>query len=183
MTSRSEGFGNVAPEAAACGARVAAPNVIGLREAIVDGETGRLFAADASDDDVADLLDAWMSAPHDVRACAATTRETFSPEVLTDRYLEIYGRSEQRLRGRPAPPVSTPETPHLLEHLARQPGWRASFTRGAAADLASAGYRRLALDALRMTLESSGDPLFSGRTLRDVVSVGRRLVVGRRVSV
>ena len=183
MTSRSEGFGNVAPEAAACGARVAAPNVIGLREAIVDGETGRLFAADASDDDVADLLDAWMSAPHDVRACAATTRETFSPEVLTDRYLEIYGRSEQRLRGRPAPPVSTPETPHLLEHLARQPGWRASFTRGAAADLASAGYRRLALDALRMTLESSGDPLLSGRTLRDVVSVGRRLVVGRRVSV
>ncbi|MEO7996050.1 MAG: glycosyltransferase, partial [Gemmatimonadaceae bacterium] len=48
MTSITEGFGNVAPEAAACGARVAAPNVMGLREAIVDGVTGRLFAADAS---------------------------------------------------------------------------------------------------------------------------------------
>ena len=183
MTSRSEGFGNVAPEAAACGARVAAPDVIGLREAIVDGETGRLFAANASDDDVAQLLDGWMSEPHDVRACAATTRAAYSPEVLTDRYLEIYGRREQRLRRRPALRVTTPETPHLLEHLARQPRWRASFTRGAAADLASAGYRRLALDALRMTLEASGDPLLSGRTLRDVVSVGRRLVVGRRASV
>jgi glycosyltransferase involved in cell wall biosynthesis len=42
MTSRAEGFGNVAPEAAACGARVAAPDVMGLREAIVDGETGML---------------------------------------------------------------------------------------------------------------------------------------------
>ena len=56
MTSRSEGFGNVAPEAAACGARVAAPDVMGLREAIVDGVTGMLYPAAASDDEVADRV-------------------------------------------------------------------------------------------------------------------------------
>jgi glycosyltransferase involved in cell wall biosynthesis len=180
MTSRSEGFGNVAPEAAACGARVAAPDVIGLREAIVDGETGRLFPLTASDDEVAELVQGWLDAPHDVHACSAAAREAFSPEVLTAGYRAIYGRREQRLLQRKAEPVTTAEMPLLLEHLGRQPAWRASFTRGAAAELASAGYRRLALDALRMTLETSSDPFLSSRTLRDLVSVGRRLVTPRR---
>jgi glycosyltransferase involved in cell wall biosynthesis len=180
MTSRSEGFGNVAPEAAACGARVAAPDVIGLREAIVDGETGRLFGAKATDHEVAEQLHAWMSAPHDMRACSDATRAAFSASVLTDRYLEIFGRKEQRLLGSRAAPVTTPETPLLLEHLSKQPAWRASFTRGAARDFAAAGYRRLALDALRMTFEASGRQVVSTQSLRDLVSVGRRLVVGRR---
>jgi glycosyltransferase involved in cell wall biosynthesis len=182
MTSRSEGFGNVAPEAAACGARVAAPDVIGLREAIVDGETGRLFPATASDDEVAELVQGWLDSPHDKNACSAAAREAFSPELLTARYREIYGRREQRLLRTRTEPVATAELPILLEHLGRQPAWRASFTRGAAADLASAGYRRLALDALRMTLETSSDPFLSSRTLRDVVSVGRRLVARRQAS-
>ena len=68
----------MAPEAAACGARVAAPDVIGLREAIVNGETGHLFAAGASDDDVAGQLGAWMAAPHDMRACSEATRAAFA---------------------------------------------------------------------------------------------------------
>jgi hypothetical protein len=182
VTSRAEGFGNVAPEAAACGARVAAPDVIGLREAIVDGETGRLFPATASDDEVAELVQGWLDSPHDKNACSAAAREAFSPELLTARYREIYGRREQRLLRTRTEPVATAELPILLEHLGRQPAWRASFTRGAAADLASAGYRRLALDALRMTLETSSDPFLSSRTLRDVVSVGRRLVARRQAS-
>jgi glycosyltransferase involved in cell wall biosynthesis len=180
MTSRSEGFGNVAPEAAACGARVAAPDVMGLREAIVPGKTGRLFAADASDDDVAAELHAWMAEPHDMQACSAATRAAFSPSVLAELYLGIYARSEQRLLRTPAAPVTTAETPLLLDYLARQGRWRAAFTRGAAADFARAGYHRLALEALRMTYQASGDGLLSRQALRDLMSMGRRLVVGRR---
>ena len=180
MTSISEGFGNVAPEAAACGARVAAPDAIGLREAIVDGVTGRLFAADASDDDVAGQLHAWMAAPHDMRACSDAARTAFSPAVLAELYLAIYRRREQRLLRTPAAPVVTPETPMLLELLARQSSWRATFNRGAATDLAQAGYHRLALDALRMTYGTSGRRILTRQALRDFVSVGRRMVVGRR---
>ncbi|MBI3791233.1 MAG: glycosyltransferase, partial [Gemmatimonadetes bacterium] len=47
MTSRTEGFGMVAAEAAACGARVAAPDQVGFRESVIAGVTGILFPHDA----------------------------------------------------------------------------------------------------------------------------------------
>ena len=180
MTSRSEGFGNVAPEAAACGARVAAPDVMGLREAIVDGVTGRLFAADASDDTVADLLHAWMQAPHDPAAVSAVTRATFSASVLAERYLAIYGRRDLRLAAVRPSPAPFRERALLLQHLERQRGWRASFARGSAGELAVAGYAKEALDALGVAFRSAPREFLSAGSLRQLVVAGRHVVARPR---
>src|SRR4051812_23020250 len=137
MTSRSEGFGNVAPEAAACGARVAAPNVMGLREAIVPGVTGMLYPAGASDDEVAELLQAWLDAPHDVAQCSENAKREFSPSVMLDGYAAIWNRDRQKVRDETRAATSTsinadePGMPVLLDHLARQRRWRASVSRQA----------------------------------------------------
>jgi len=174
ITSISEGFGNVAPEAAACGARVAAPDVLGLREAVVDGVTGRLFPADASDDDVASSLRDWLSAPHDAAACADATCREFSPAVMVDAYTAVYQRNEQRLAAtRAAAPPDTPEVRHLLRHLARQGTWRAEFARGAAVDLAGAGYTREAVHALSMALQDAPRQFLTRGAARQLISVGR----------
>src|SRR5207248_3694108 len=57
LTSRHEGWGLAATEAAASGVPTAGPDVVGLRRAIIPGVTGALFPADASDDEVAEC--AW----------------------------------------------------------------------------------------------------------------------------
>lgn len=174
ITSLSEGFGNVAPEAAACGARVAAPDVLGLREAIVDGVTGRLFPADASDDDAASMIRDWLAAPHDPAACADATCREFSPAVMVDAYLAIYQRNEQRFAAtRPAAPPDTPEVRHLIRHLARQGAWRAEFARDAAVDLARAGYTREAVHALSMALQDAPGQFLTRGAARQLISVGR----------
>jgi glycosyltransferase involved in cell wall biosynthesis len=161
ITSQREGFGNVAPEAAACGARVAAPDVMGLREAMVDGVTGRLFAADASDDVVANMLQQWMESPHDMDACASAARSTYSPSVLADKYVSLYSRTEQKLATHSAREVEYPERGMLLEHLSRQRVWRARAANQAALDYASAGYADLALSALAAGFRASPRQLAS----------------------
>ena len=180
ITSRSEGFGNVAPEAAACGARVAAPNVLGLREAVVDGVTGRLFGADASDDQVAAELEEWLGQPHDTAACAAAAHATFSASVLADRYLEIYRRPAQRLLGAPVAPVPFPEQEMLLDYMVRLRGWRAAFARSAAIDLARAGYPSLALAALGDAFRSAPRQFLRRAALRELLSTGRHIAVSPR---
>jgi hypothetical protein len=182
MTSTSEGFGNVAPEAAACGARVAAPDVMGLREAIMPGATGQLFAADATDDEVADQLQAWIDGPHDMGECAARASAEFSPVVMLDGYRAIWERREQRLhvggasgvaesdRGADAPGIAV-----LRDHLVRQRRWRALVSRQAAQDLAEKGYRKLALEALLDSFRASPAQFFRPRALRELASTGARL--------
>jgi glycosyltransferase involved in cell wall biosynthesis len=181
ITSITEGFGNVAPEAAACGARVAAPDVMGLREAIVDGVTGRLFPADTSDDEVAARLDAWLAEPHDPVAISEATKREFSPTVMVDAYLSIYSRTEQRLApaNRPSPP-DTPEHRYLIEHLERQRGWRAEFARKAAVDLAHSGYRKRALEALGEAFRLAPRQFVSKAAARQLLSVGKNMIFGRR---
>lgn len=155
MTSRSEGFGNVAPEAAACGARVAAPDVMGLREAVLPGVTGMLYPAAASDDDVAGRIQSWLDGPHDMGACADAARAEFSPSVMMDKYLDIYARAEQRVvPSRPAP-AADPELADLLVHLVRQREWRAAAAREAAVDFAGAGYTGLAMGALGIAFRAA----------------------------
>jgi glycosyltransferase involved in cell wall biosynthesis len=181
ITSLSEGFGNVAPEAAACGARVAAPDVLGLREAVLDGVTGRLFPATASDDDVAARLESWLSEDHDPAACADATRQEFSPAVMVDAYTAIYQRKEQRLATRKAPaPPDTPEVRHLMGHLARQGGWRAEFARSAAVELAAAGYKREAFHALSSAFRDAPGQFLSRAAARQVMIVGRCALASRR---
>lgn len=185
MTSTSEGFGNVAPEAAACGARVAAPDVMGLREAIVPGVTGMLYPSGASDDEVAERLQAWLAEPHDMRACAEAACTEFSPTVMLDGYAEIWQRREQRLRaGAPSSATTraedAPGMAVLFEHLERQRTWRANFSRQAAADLAAAGYRGLALHALAGGFRASPKQFLSRSGLRHLASTGVRLAVPAR---
>jgi len=180
ITSLSEGFGNVAPEAAACGARVAAPDVLGLREAIVDGVTGKLFPATASDADVAARIDDWLAAPHDPAACAAATCREFAPAVMVDAYTAIYQRQEQRLaRGKATAPPDTPEVRHLMGHLARQGAWRAEFARNAAVDLAGSGYKREAIYALSSAFRDAPGQFLNRAAVRQVLSVGRSALARR----
>jgi hypothetical protein len=181
ITSITEGFGNVAPEAAACGARVAATNVMGLREAVVDGVTGMLFPADEPDDQVAARLDAWLARPHDPTVTSEAAKREFSPIVMVDAYVAIYTRKEQR----PAPPdrrlpPDSAEVRHLRNHLERQRGWRAEFARKAAVDFAHGGYRKLALGVLREAFELAPRQFLTTKAARQLLSVGKNLVVGRR---
>jgi hypothetical protein len=183
MTSKSEGFGNVAPEAAACGARVAAPDVMGLREAIVPGLTGLLYPAAASDEEVADQLQAWIERPHDMQACSDNARREFSPAAMLDGYAAIYDRREQKLRGAPSAASTAigateregPGMAVLLEHLQRQRRWRATVSRQAAEDLAGAGYRTLALQVLARGFRTSPRQFLSPAAVRQLASTGVRL--------
>jgi glycosyltransferase involved in cell wall biosynthesis len=180
ITSISEGFGSVAPEAAACGARVAATDVIGLREAVVDGVTGMLFPAEAPDADVAARLDAWLAAPHDMVACADAAKREFSPSVMVDGYLSIFERGEQRVVRAPAVrSADEPEVGHLLRHLEQQRRWRARFSRGAAVDLAGAGFRREAMAALGIAFRAAPLEFLAPVVARQLLSVGKR-VASRR---
>lgn len=148
ITSRTEGFGLVAPEAAACGARVAAPDIMGLREAVIDGVTGRLFAADASDESVAAFIRSWLREAHDPIACSESARSAFSPALHADKYIDIYSRHEQLTVDVVPPPKPFAEQPLLLAHLKRQRVWRSNASRKMAYDLAAAGYGDLSVEAL-----------------------------------
>ncbi|MBC8088880.1 MAG: glycosyltransferase family 4 protein [Phycisphaerae bacterium] len=178
MTSLTEGFGNVAPEAAACGARVAAPDVMGLREAIVDRVTGRLFPADADDATVAAMLHDWIQQPHDSDAVAAATRREFSPTVMMDAYAAIYERQTPRLWPadvRPAPRV-TREMPLLLEHLKKQRTWRAEFEWKAAMDLGNAGLGQETRQAMTMALRTAPAQFANARSARQFVRMSRAIM-------
>jgi hypothetical protein len=181
MTSRSEGFGNVAPEAAACGARVAAPDVMGLREAVIDGETGMLYPAAASDDEVAGRIAQWLESPHDVARCAEAARGVFSADTMVERYAAIYARTEQRLHGEVDGGARTHESDApgmalLVEHLGRQRRWRATVSRQAAAELARAGRRREALRVLADGFRAVPTQLLSATALRQLAHAGAGLV-------
>ncbi len=177
MTSLSEGFGNVAPEAAACGARVAAPDVLGLREAVVDGVTGRLFAANQDDDSVAAMLSEWMATPHDGNAVAAAARREFSPTVMMDAYASIYARRSPRLVGvRPAVTNVPAEMPLLLEHLHRQREWRADFTWKAAMNLGDAGMGRATRRAMALALRTAPSQFVNATGARQFVRMTRAIV-------
>ena len=176
MTSRSEGFGNVAPEAAACGARVVAPDVMGLREAIIDGVTGNLFPADAGDEEAAEMILEWMALPSGIQARSEAARDAFSPDVMMDRYQQIYERREQLLAGaRGQAPVDAAKIDHLREHLAKQRMWRAAAATEAAAGLARDGYKRLAMRALRLAYRAAPAQLVTRSGSRELLSTALRV--------
>ena len=179
MTSRTEGFGNVAPEAAACGAWVVAPDVMGLNEAVIDGITGNLFPAAASDDEAAEMIAGWMSAPRDPDACSLAAREAFAPAAMMDGYERIYNRREQRLVTPPPRPAADPSLSHLYEHLEKQCGWRAAAAREAAVGLAADGYSNLALGALGIAFRAKPRQFLSPTGLRQLVSTVRRIPTRR----
>ena len=174
MTSRTEGFGNVAPEAAACGAWVVAPDVMGLNEAVVDGVTGNLFPADASDDDAAEMIAGWMSERRDAQQVSDAARREFAPSVMMDGYQRIYDRREQLVTA-PTPKTDDASLSHLHEHLAKQRSWRASAARDAAVGLAADGRATLALGALGIAFRAEPRQFLSGAGIRTLLSTMRRI--------
>jgi hypothetical protein len=179
MTSRTEGFGNVAPEAAACGARVLAPAVMGLSEAIIPGVTGTLFPPNATDDEVAALAASLMARSHDLRECAEAARAEFSPSVMMDGYVRIYERREQLLRSRSPVPPDEPGMEVLRKHLAMQRRWRGLSARQAAADFARAGQRDNAVSALRMAFRTEPSQFAKPAALRQLLSTVGQIALPR----
>lgn len=176
MTSKSEGFGNVAPEAAACGAWVVAPDVMGLNEAILDGVTGNLFPSGASDDEAAELIAGWMHARRDANATSEVARREFGSGAMMDAYEQIYHRRQQRLVAKAAPSAQhSTRYEHLDAHLAKQRTWRAAAAREAAIGLANDGRTQLALGALGVAFRAEPSQFLSGQGFRQLLSTVRRL--------
>jgi glycosyltransferase involved in cell wall biosynthesis len=104
LASRYEGLPMVVLEAGACGAPTVATNVAGIREVIVNGETGWLACASGADA-LAAVMARLMRAPESERhAMGDRAREfvvkQFSLESVLDRWEELYaellGRREMR---------------------------------------------------------------------------------------
>jgi glycosyltransferase involved in cell wall biosynthesis len=150
MTSPSEGFGWVAVEAAASGARTLAPRVVGLTETVIDGVTGSLFPPDASDDEVAGRVLAMLEQRDGVaemRRRSEVARDTFSLERMTRAYLEIYSRTDIRLAANapavlPVPP--DPATAVLFQRLQAMRKWRVRTRLDEVSRLLEADYTTLA---------------------------------------
>ncbi len=153
MTSRSEGFGYTAIEAAASGAISIVPDLLGLREAVIDGCNGTLFDSTADDATVAELVWRTMASQPEPAACARAAAR-FAPARLIDAYLDIYTRGTQRLVSNRPAIQNIPGMDELLAHLRRQPRWRAAEEILSAASLAVRGYPVLALKALRFAWRS-----------------------------
>lgn len=107
ITSRTESFGLVALEAAACGVPVIAPRVGGLPEVVADGSTGFLFRP-GDEEGAADSVSRLFG---DERMRARMGREgvsraqLFSSRSVVGRYELLYGQllAASRERARPAP--------------------------------------------------------------------------------
>jgi len=158
MTSRHEGWGLAATEAAASGVPTAGPDVVGLRRAIIPWVTGALFPADASDDEVADcvweLLQANRRTSGLAADCVSAARHRFSARAMAERYLEIYDRPRQQLAAAAAQSGdgASPGLDGLLARLRSHRWHRAAFLSEAARSLARAGQPGLAFRAMRRSI-------------------------------
>jgi glycosyltransferase involved in cell wall biosynthesis len=179
MTSRSEGFGMVAVEAAASGAFVAAPDQVGFRESVLPGVTGLLFPPDAEDAEVAGRIRAALATPHDGAAAAQAVREAFAPARMTEGYLAVY-----RDGSRPATADERAEAARdrarelavLEPHLRQQRTWRARVARREAVELARHGHRRLALGALALTAREDAREFLKGVAVKQVAQAAAFLL-------
>ena len=175
MPSRVEGFGNVATEAAACGAMTIAADVLGLRESVIPGRTGMLFSPDATDETVASLAWDQMASQPSPGECAEAAR-AFSPARMADSYIAVYDRVDQRLTTSAAPKPTDPGLDVLFAHLTRQHVWRADACISAAAGFSARGYHALALAALRLAARDAPLRLLRARGLKEAALLALRIV-------
>lgn len=152
MTSLHEGFGQAASEALGCGAAVVAPNVLGLREILSSELAGALYAANASDLDVAAVVRQCLATGggrERMRARADWIQRRYSMAEMTEHYLAVYSRREQRLVTRP-PRVDAPWMESLRAQYELGRTLRAEWALRGAVTLAAEGYADHARHALRV---------------------------------
>ena len=99
-TSSKEGWGLTVVEANACGAPVVAANVPGLRDSVVDGETGLLYEF-GNIDDLIEKMKVFLDSPatrNAFRERALSWAAKFDWEVAADETLELIERTIKRQR-------------------------------------------------------------------------------------
>lgn len=87
LPSRSEGFNTTVLEAMALGVPVVCTDVGGMREAVIDGETGLLVPAGDADA-LADALVRMLAEPSLRTACVERARELVEAEFTVERMVE-----------------------------------------------------------------------------------------------
>ena len=96
LPSRSEGLPNVLLEAGACGTICVGSRLGGIPEVIVDGETGFLFEPGDADALCDALLRVFALSEAERTRMSVQAREhvrqNFSMDVVTERYIEVYGQ-------------------------------------------------------------------------------------------
>lgn len=182
MTSRHEGFPLVPPEAAACGAPTAGPDVMGVREAIIPDDTGMLYEPGTDDADVAERIDAWLTSRRDVAEwsaqCAGVARAKFGVARMTDSYLRVYARRVPRAatdRTCCAAGAVSEEATLLRALWRRQAAVRSRFLTDAALGLVHHDYPDHALWCIRRALRADARLLVSPKKLRTLTEVAARL--------
>lgn len=151
LTSRTEAWGLVATEAAACGLTCVAPKVLGLRDSVIPEVTGCHFPSTASDSEVAQLVEEWVSKGQQLtrrrRDCADAARR-FSADYMVDRYLAFW-QGTTTFAGFPtADDIGDPATPMLAARLSASRWRRAHYLAEAAESLALQRHHGLARRAL-----------------------------------
>jgi len=168
MTSRFEGLTLVPLEAAMSGLGTIAPSVPGVDETVRPGITGMLYALEDSDASVAERVVRWIeNQGRDTSAMlerAELTRADFSDERMTQQYLDLYARSEQRVHR---------EAAHLNGDAGARPDVLVRRLR------ASRRVRAMACRAVARDLANAGEPGLAWRTLRHAISVEPRVAIGR----
>ncbi|WP_240500238.1 glycosyltransferase [Halioglobus japonicus] len=93
VPSLSEGFGLTALEAMALSKPVVASDVGGLKEVIIDGESGVLFPAGDSEE-LASILLELVNSPELMQRIGLAAREraeaAFSLGMIADQYIDVY---------------------------------------------------------------------------------------------
>ena len=185
MTSWHEGLPYAPMEAAACGAPTFAPDVVGVREAIVSGATGLLFPPKAAAEEAATLLFDFLNARGDSHTwqsrCVAMANQRFSASRMTERYLEVYRRtapcvtSSADLQPRQATRSGiTDEEVALRDWWKRQQRLRGRFLLLAATDLVRGGYPDHALFSLTTAFRVSPRYFLSRTTVLPAIGVMAR---------
>lgn len=88
--SHREGFGNVAIEAAACGIPTFAYDIVGIKDSVKEGTSGKRFNFKETEEIFYAIERLKKSNVNPYSECASWAKETFQQEKVWDNYLNFY---------------------------------------------------------------------------------------------